>query len=363
MNIDLRDLIEERINAVPPAAGDLDRVRSAGRRIRGRRRAVIGAVAAGAVLAVGVGVALGSGPDAGEDTAPDSNDFSSSLGALDFSEGIRAYGDATFVSIGGREVPAEDLAWLDTDAAATSYGIVFYDAGRPMLLDESGSFSALVDGPLDRAPDFHPTAKADSSGAVVAWATLQDGRATITAYDLAAGEVVASVEPDCGRCEDLVIDGIDQGVVFVRTGSGTRTWDSSTGEWADFAGQQTRVADVRNGVVLYDGPAPTSPGDWRLVAGAIDAQLTLDGEHVLYWSSTLEPTTPGGEPIVLDEGPANGQGYGQWTVDTDGSVLVIGIGKGGKDVVYDCVVPSGTCVEIDSFDAIGGDPVFIGNDM
>ena len=32
-------------------------------------------------------------------------------------------------------------------------------------------------------------------------------------------------------------------------------------------------------------------------------------------------------------------------------------------MVYDCVVPSGACVEIDSFEAIGGDPVFIGNDM
>ncbi len=362
MTIELRQLMEERINAMPSPAGDLDTVRSAGRRIRRRRRAVLGAAASSTVLAAGVVVAIAAGPGTDEDTASDMTDFSS-IGAIDLSDGIRAYGDATFVSIGGRRVPADDLAWLDTDAAATSYGIVFYDRGRPVLLDESGDFSPLVDGPLDRASDFHPTAKVDAAGSVVAWATLRDGQVTITTYDLASGDVVASVQPDCGRCDDLVIDGIDNGVVFVRDGSGTRTWDSGTGDWSEFAGPDTTIADVRSGVVLYDGPAPTGAGDWRLVPGAIDAQLTLDGEHVLYWSSTLEPTAPGGEPIVLDEGPADGQGYGQWTIDSDGSVLVVTAGRSGKDLVYDCVVPAGDCVEIDSFEAIGGDPVFMGNDM
>lgn len=363
MTIDLRELFEERIDALPPTSGDLDHVRTTGRRIRGRRRAAVGSAVAAVVLAGGTAVVVGDdGAPAGEDTAPDRTGFTS-LGALDFSEGIRAYGDGTFVSLGGRRVPAEDLEWLDTDAAATSYGIVFYDEGRPMVLDESGDFSALVDGPVDRAPDFHPTAKADGAEPVVAWATLHDGKVTITAYDLAAGEVVGSVQPGCGRCEDLVIDGIDQGVVFVRTGAGIRTWDSGTGEWADFAGPDTHVADVQNGVVLYDGPAPTDPGDWRPVAGAIDAQLTVDGKHVLHWSSTLEPTTPGGKPIVLEQGPADGRGYGFWTIDTDGSVLVITAGRGGMSLVYDCVPPAGACVQIEEFEAVGGDPMFIGNDM
>lgn len=362
MTTDLRDLLDERIDAVPVIAGDLDRARSAGRRIRGRRRAAAGAVAAALVLAGGTAVlALDDGTSPGEDAAPDPTRWAS-LGALDFSEGARAYGDASFISLGGRKVPAEDLGWLDTDAVATSYGIVFYDNGRPILLEESGTFTPLVDGPLDRSPRFHPTAKADGVDPVVAWATMRDGQVTLTVYDLAAGEVVASTRPDCERCGDLVIDGIDNGAVFVRDRSGTRTWDSATGEWADFAGPGTRVADVRNGVVLYDGPAPTSPGDWRLVAGAVDAQLTLDGRHVLSWSSTLEPTGDG-EPIVLEEGPADGGGYGQWTIDTDGSVLVITLGRGGERVVHDCTVPAGSCVEVDAFVPAGGDPVFMGNDM
>ncbi|MDZ5622888.1 hypothetical protein SFC88_18760 [Nocardioides sp. HM23] len=363
MTIDLRDLLEERIDAVPASVGDLDRVRSTGRRIRGRRRAALGAAAAALVLAGGTAViAVDDRTSGGEDSAPDQTRYAS-LGALDFSEGARAFGDASHVYLGGRKVPAENLQWLDTDAAATSYGIVFYDRGRPMLLDPSGEFSALVDGPLDQAPRFHPTAKAEGAKPIVAWATLRDGQVTISVYDLVAGDVVASVEPDCGRCADLVIDGIDKGVVFVRTGGGTRTWDSATGKWADFAGPQTRVADVRDGVVLYDGPAPTDVGDWHLVAGAIDAQLTLDGDHVLYWSSTLEPTAPGGEPIVLERGAVDGQGYGQWTIDTDGSVLVITAGRGDDDVVYDCTVPSGVCEEILTFTATGGDPMFMGNDM
>jgi hypothetical protein len=361
MTIDLRDLLEERIEAMPPAGGDLDRARSAGRRIRRRRRAAVGSVTAALVLAGGTAAVVLDGGPQGDDVASDWTGYPS-LGALDFSEGLRAYGDATFVSIGGRRVPAEDLEWLDTDAAATPYGIVFYDDGRPVLLEESGDFTALVEGPVDRVSDFHPTVKADGSEPVVAWSTQHDGRVTISVYDLAAGEVVASVEPDCGRCGDLVIDGIDQGVVFVRTDSGTRTWDLSTGEWADFAGPETRVADVRNGVVLYDGPVPTDPGEWRLVAGAIDSQLSYDGSHVLSWSSTLEPTTPGGEPVVLEQGPAGG-GLGFWTFDTDGSVLVMTAKRYPEFTAYDCVLPSGACEKIGELESTGGDPMFIGNDM
>jgi hypothetical protein len=364
MSTDLRDLLAERIGTAPVATGDLEAARSTGRRIRRRRRAATGVAVAAAVVAVGsavVAVEGGSGP--GERTAPDRGEIASSLGALDFSSGARAFGggNGEFVYLGGRKLPASELEWLDTDAAVTSYGIVFYDAGRPMLLDEAGRFSPLVVGPLDDAESFHPTAKYDGRAPLVAWATRRDGQATITVHDLASGADVASVEPDCGRCGELVIDGLDRGVVFVRTGAGTRTWDSATGEWADFAGPDTRVADVHNGVVLYDGPAPTHPGDWRVVAGAIDAQLTFDGTHLLYWSSTLEPTTPDGQPVLLEKGPADGQGYGQWTFDTDGSVLVA-VEEQRRDVVYDCVLPSGRCERVQELET-GGDVTFIGNDM
>lgn len=357
---DLHELLADRIDALSTGPGDLAAVRATGRRIRLRRRVATGAALAATVAAVGVGFVV-VGQDG--DGAGRARDQYASVGALDFSHGARAYGNGTFLSLGGRRFPAAQLDYLDTDAVATSAGIVFYDRGRPMLLGASGDVAPLVAGAVGHDPDFHPTAKAEGTDPVVAWAVRDGDAVTITVQDLATDEVVASTRPDCGRCSDLVIDAIDGGVVFVRTGAGTRTWDSGTGEWRDFAGPETRVADVRNGVVLYDGPSPTTPGDWTLVPGAVDAQLTFDGGHVLSWSSTLEPTAPGGSPIVLDRGPADGKGYGQWTFDTDGSILLATAGRGRKDVIYDCVLPSGTCEEVDAFESVDGDPMFLGNDM
>lgn len=359
---DLRELLAERIDAIPAPGGDLEQIRSTGRRIRSRRRAALGAGVL-AVAAVVAGIAL-----AGTDTSDDRDGREgrdgagfASLGDLDFDHGVRAYSDGSSVYLGGRKFPAEDLAWLDTDAVATEHGIVFYDRGRPMLLDATGEVARLVDGPLDPSRGFRPTAKADASAPLVAWGTREGGAATITVRDMVSGADLATTRLDCGRCADVVIDGIDRGVVFVRDRDGTRTWDSATGEWAEFAGPDTRVADVRNGVVLYDGPAPTHPGPWRPVGGAVDSQLTLDGGHVLSWSSTLRPTTPDGRPIVLEQGPPDGRGAGWWTVDTDGSVLVVTGGDGYR--VYDCLLPSGACEDLGALRPTGGDPMFIGNDM
>lgn len=366
---DLRALLAERIDALPSVPGDLDAVRRDGRRIRARRRLTTAAAATAVVAVVGVGFAVvGAGGD-GHRHARDRDQFAS-LGTLDFSHGARAYGDpGGFVSLGGRRIPADKMEWLDTDAVATSAGIVFYDHGRPMLLDEAGTFSALLKGAVEHQQGFHPTAKAEADAPVVAWAARpgHDGDVLLVVQDLATREVLASTRLDCGLCSDVVIDGIDGGVVFVRDRDGTRTWDSVTGKWQDFAGPDTRVADVRSGVVLYDGPAPFSPGDWHLVPGAVDAQLTLDGSHVLSWSSTLAPTTPGGEPIVLDQGPTgplgDQQGFGWWTIDTDGSVLVATGKKYGDFTVYDCAVPPGACESLGDLTPTGGDPMFIGNDM
>ena len=135
--------------------------------------------------------------------------------------------------------------------------MLFFDSGRPILLGEDGRTRQLVEGPVDAVEGFHPTAKADSTAPWVAWATMTDGDTTLTVRDLESGDDVASTEVECeGGCQDLVVDALDEGVVFVRDAAGTRTFDSATGEWADFAGPRTRVADVRNGVVLYDGPPP-----------------------------------------------------------------------------------------------------------
>lgn len=366
MTTDLRTALAERIDAAEPPPGDLNRVLHDATTIRRRRRtAAVGAAGLAAVVGAGV---IGFATMAGEDGLGAGIDEShyASIGALDFSHGVRAYADPGYeIHLGGRTFPADDLEWLDTDAVATPYGIVFFDAGRPMLLDGSGEFTVLDSSAAEAPGGFHPTAKADVAGDLVAWATWTEGLATVTVRDMSTGDDVATVDVECGtsECKDVVIDGIDGGVVFVRDDDGTRTWDSETGEWSDFAGPKTRVADVRNGVVLYDGPAPTAPGDWQLVAGAIDAQLSFDGKHVLYWSSTLEPSAPGAGPIVLEQGPADGKGASWWTFDTDGTVLVATGKNYGDFTVYDCELPSGACAELGPLNPKGGDPQFIGNDM
>lgn len=366
---DLRVTLEERLSSVEPPAGDVERAQRAGRAIRRRRRSgtVLGAAAAVTVIAVAASLLTGTGTGS---RGQDGQEYAS-LGPLDLSGGARAYADpGSTIFLGGRSFPVNDLDYLDTDAVATGYGIVFFDDGRPMLLDESGEVSALVDGPVESPRGFHPTAKADSTAPLLAWATLRDGTATVTVRDMESGADVAETRLECGTCDELVVDAIDGGVVFVRTGEGTRTWDSATGEWSDFAGPRTRVADVRNGVVLYDGPAPSpapaSADRWRLVKGAIDAQLTFDGRHVLYWSSRLEPTEPRGTPIELEVARPQGKEYVNafWAVDTDGSILVAAGAKRGQGyTVYDCELPSGDCTELGPLRARSGDPMFIGTDM
>ncbi|TQK71960.1 hypothetical protein [Nocardioides sp. SLBN-35] len=360
MTIELSDLLAERIDdfAVPPA--DLSTARAAGRRLR-RRRRTTAALAATTVLAAGIGLAV-TLPGTGHDGQAVRDPAYASVGALDLTHGARAYADpGVTIHLGGRSFDYGKLTYLDTDAVATPRGVVFFDAGRPMLLDASGSVVRLVTGPLDAPAGFHPTAKVDAQAPLVAWATLREGVATITVRDLDTGADVGSTTLDCGACDDLVVDGIDSGRVFVRDAAGTRTWTFADDTWQDFAPPKTRVADVRGGVVLYTGPRPTVPGDLRLVEGpGIDAQLTLDGRYVLYWSSTLQPTAPGDEPVILAVGPRTQQDGPAWyAVDTDGTVLV----ATADGTVHDCVIAPGSCTELDRLSGKGGDPQFIGVDM
>ncbi len=157
-----------------------------------------------AVLAVGVVVGqLGGGdPESqGRDIAP--------IGRLDLSGGLRAYAaPGGEIHLGGRSFPAKRLEFLDTDAAATPYGVLFYDAGRPRLLDESGAIVDLEPG-ADQT-DFHPTAKADSQAPLVAYGATLGGVTLVVVRDLSTDEVIARHEVPA----DAVIDGIDDGVVL-----------------------------------------------------------------------------------------------------------------------------------------------------
>ncbi len=324
MTTDLRDVLHEQLDTLPAPPGDLDRIRAAGTSIRRRRGAAVGAVAVLAVGAWVAGFALTGSDDTQTDRGVDP------IGRLDFSDGLRAYADpGRVIHLGDREIPAPMLDNLDTDAVATPYGVLYYDQGRPALLEESGEVNGLEEGA--DSVEGRPTAEVDAQHPWVAYATSRDGDQQVVVRDLASGKVVASRVVDSGT----VIDALDDGVVFLRTPDGTSTWDTGTDEVQELAGPKTRVADVRNGVVLYDGPAPTGPATaaYRLVPGAIDAQLTYDGAHVLSWSNKLEPTD-GGKPIVLDQKATF------FAVDTDGSILAATSGNPAR--FYDCEVPTGT---------------------
>ena len=359
--MNLTDGLTEHLRDVTPPHPDLARVLDRGRRVQRRRRATGVGVAA---LALAVTGAVGAdllGSEGSQDVVVPSI---ASGGPMDFSQGLRAYADpGGELRMGGRSFPGDALEWLDTDAATTPRGVVFFRDGRPFLLRQDGTARALWQDPVDGPKGWHPTAKADARGRDVAFAVRKDDRVRLVVFDLQADDAI-SVELDCDAeagCADLVVDGIDSGTVFVRTEEGTFTWaydEAAQDGLRPFAGPQTRVADVRSRTVLYDGPRPTVTLEgWTYVAGAIDAQLTFDGRHVLYWSPVLEPAEPGGARIRLDV-PRSAQFF---TVDTDGSVLAATTEDPAR--FFDCEVPSGVCEPIGSLQMTGGDPMFIGNDM
>lgn len=363
--MNLTDGLTEHLQDVTPPPPDLDRVVDRGRR---RRRARMTAQAAAMVLVAGAigGTAMllraGAGGVVNEPPPL-------STGPMDLSQGLRAYGDpGRVVVLGGRTVSAKDLSedgwlYLDTDAAATPKGIVYFRSGAPWLLTAAGTSRPLWTADAEDPKGWHPTAKADAREPVVAFAVIKDGKVTLVVRGLDS-DVRTTIPVDCdgpSGCDKLVVDGIDSGVVFVRTSTGTYTWrytDDRTTGLEPFAGAKTRVADVRNRTVLYDGPRPTVTLEgWRYVAGAIDAQLTFDGAHVLYWSPDLKPVEPGDATIHLDL-PKSAQFF---TVDTDGSILAATVEDPTR--FFDCELPSGACEQIGELQVTGGDPQFIGNDM
>ena len=361
---DLERLVEQHLgqhlDTVMVPSADLDAVERRGRALRSRRRVAGVGAAAAAALVVGTAVAVSPwstspGGAGGTDRQPEI-----SVGQLDLSQGLRAHGSPDGrLSLGGRLVEAEQAEYLDTDAAATSYGVVFFDRGRPQLLGADGTVEPLVEG-LPAAPGgFHPTAKADAREPWVAWVVLDEEGARLQVYDLEQREVVASDAIGCGTddCSDVVVDGLDSGTVFVRNAEGTWMWSVEGRRYGKIAGPKTRVADVRNRVVLYDGPPITLPlSAWRFIPGPIDGELSFDGEHLLYWSPRLEPTA-GGKPVTLDV-PDDALFF---TFDTDGSVLVATTGDSAR--FFDCELPSGRCASLGEMEMVGGDPMFMGNDM
>ncbi len=294
------------------------------------------------------------------------------VGRLDYAEGLRAFASPDEdgqLSLGGRFFPRKDMGYLDTDATATPYGLVFFDrGGQAHLLSEDGTDTTLAPAPTATGSRFRPSSKADAQLPLVAFTQPAEDGVEVVLHDLEARRTVDTLPVSCSDkdCLNVVVDGLDRGLVFVRTGDGTFVWDpdaSGEARWTRLGEGKFRVADARNGRVMWayaaPEPAPDSPvAGWDFTEGAIDAQLSFDGRHILYWSSKLEPTTPGDRAIQLEVKDAI-----WFTFDTDGSVLAAANGPKQQGVFYDCEIPSGTCTEIGRVSTRGGDPMFIGDDM
>ena len=358
----LKRTISERVSEVTAPSPDLGAVRRRGAGMRRRRMLGAGGALA-AVVSVGLlAPALLSQPPQAEESAP--------IAGLDFSAGLRAFASPDpdgGISFGGRVFPRTDMGQLDTDATATPFGLVFFDSSaRAHLLAEDGTDTVLA-APGDDAGDFRPAAKADAVLPLVAFTQPGDGHVEVVLYDLRAGGAVDVLEVACSgsECGEVTVEAVDRGLVFVRTAEGTYVWAPEAPEpsrWTQLGEGRFRVADVRNGRILWaDAPPTPSVGspvaDWRFVPGAIDAQLSFDGKHILSWSRKLSPTAPDGAPVVLED-----VGAIFFTFDTDGSVLAATLGTEAHKY-YDCELASGNCVLIGTLEGVSGDPMFIGSDM
>jgi hypothetical protein len=362
----LAPTITERVAAAQPPVPDLSDAVRRGRGLRRRRK-----VAAVVVVALVAGGGALAASDVWDRVARKPETFAP-VGHLDYSEGLRAFASPDQdgeVSIGGRSFPTEDMGYLDTDATATPYGLVFFDrAMQAHLLGQDGTDVRLAPAPSEQSSGVRLSAKADARLPLVAFTQPAEGGVSVRLHDLDAGRTVDTMVVPCSgpSCEDVRVDGLDRGLVFVRTAGGTFVWDpGARGEkrWTLLGKGRFRVADARNGRVLWfaapPAPASDSPvADWDFTRGQIDAELSFDGRHVLYWSSTLRPTEPGGTAIRL-----RAKNAVWFTFDTDGSVLAAASGTGQRSPVFDCVLPSGACERIGSVTTRSGDPMFIGNDM
>lgn len=400
MNIEdrVKGAVEEQLTRVVPPEPDVDAVLG-----RQRHRSTVRLVAVPVAATALVGGVVG-----GADLLVGGNGGSAqaeSLGSFDFSKGLRSYlspDEGGGIYIAGRRFDSDKLKDIDIDATATPYGMIYFDGnGQAHLLDEQGYRKAIGpvpeelpeppepntktfylddDGGVSKEPgagretvtmpvgptpeQYHPSAKADTTSTLAAWTEYYGDHVTVRMYDLATGEDAGSYDVPCSDgCAEVSLDAVDSGLAYVGTEDGTFVWNPRTDEWTRLAGPQTEVVDVHSKTILYagetPGPARGGPIDdsWRYVKGAVDAELSHDGRHVLDWSSTLKPTRAGDEPVELDVPRA----ATFFTFDTDGSVLAATSEDPAR--VYDCEVPSGECTRLADVPTRNGDPVFVGNDM
>ena len=361
--------IEREAAGVTPPVMDLDAVRRRGNRRRLTRAGVTAALVL-TVVGGGYGVVSQLG-DQERDKAKDAPPPFAPA-AMDFSAGARAYYDPdnSEMYLGGKRFPLSSVYGLDTDATVSSGGVVYFMSDQqPRLLQADGAVVDLAPAPASPDSNFNPSATAEPGGNQVAWLTKGGDGVRLGLSDVTTAETTThDLSAWCsqhGDCATLTVVALDSGFLFLRDDDGSYVVPQASGEPVTRVADG-QLADVRNKVMLVDGPVPTKvpaalDGGWRFArAAGIEALLTFDGAHQLYWSETLEPTTPGQGQLKLD---VPGRGTAFVAMDTDGSILVARDSNDSpRQTYYDCEVPSGACTEIGTTDFQSGDPMFIGVD-
>lgn len=354
--------LHDHLDGVVTPAIDVEAVRRSGERRRAATTAT-GLLGALALVVGGVALATGGGDDP-RVLQP------TGLPAMDFDQGLRAFYDEGkgLLHMGGQEFPLSRAAELDVAGAATPWGVVFFTPGQEArLLAEDGSIRQLAPAP-ENPGAFHPRVKYDATEPLAAWLTRDGSDVVLTVYRFGEDEgVVGTTTVPCEgeACEWQQVAGIDSGKVFVRDpDQGTRVWDVADLDAQPAWLSSFTVADVRNRVVLGEGiccgDQPLGPEEWRFVeAEGPESQLTFDGAHELYWSSTLR-STDGGDPLRLDLTAKEGVEF--VNLDSDGSVLVAMM-TNEHTTYYDCDTTSLACDQYARLGPGAGDPIFLGNDM
>jgi len=346
---------------VPPV--DVASVR---RVARGRRIGRIGGSAAAVVAALAAVTALVIGGGGAPDTAIDPV----AIPTMDFTPGLRGFYDTAdrATHLAGQTFQLDSALDPGTSATATPFGLVFFDQDQTVrLLPADGRVRTLAASPVRADGAFAPTVRYDPSRGLIAWLTSSDGRVNLSVYELVGPRLrlIGSYPAPCSGadCDQAVVAGIDQGLVFAHDAGGTSVLDPLAGpaaEWTHVTDGQ--VTDVKNRVVLaYEDEVTPLPDllvaqGWRQTpAQGPDSLLTFDGNYELSGSTTLASTT-GGRPLTL--GIPVGSGPVTFSVDTDGSVLAARA-EGDQDVFWDCMAAI-NCVELGRVDSTDSGPVFVG---
>jgi hypothetical protein len=277
----LSEVMRERAEALDGPAFDVDGlVRAGERRVRRRRVALAGGVAA---LAVAAGLATSVALGRGDDPRAVDPDLAT---AFDAPSPAYAVGSLVTVDRHTFDVGRDVHAFVQTSA-----GIVFSDAAGNVWA-ATGPDPVVV-GRVD--PDG-PRLVAD--GPRAAWVEPDD-TPTFAVLDQTTGRVVrdslgnvASMATTSGGVDPAVVYAIDGTSVYVRDHAGAQVWDVATGRsrWIGADPDGSTIVDVEGGQIVYvtrvDGEEPVRRLGTTLHNG-VDLgvwkadDLSADGHYVM----------------------------------------------------------------------------------